>query len=1116
SDCSAESQMASSATVLGRDFRQEFDQLHRLEFGAGPDEVWQVLNGSSATAVDQLTALQAAVSKARRQLVEAERKVARQRFLVGFLTDCADRLCSVVGGGSGGVASSGIGDAGAIGSNGSEGGADCATPLQEYLADEPVYASVLELRQQRRQVSSASQQRPGALPPPLPPKLPWQQGVPRRTSGGHRPPPPPPSSPPPSPPPVPPHSVPPSSWRLDRSSVRYVTPYEESEPASTLTADSAEQKQQQQRQLIAQRVQCEEAFHLCALRVLAQCCSAVRCAGQRSASCRPAAELVGEAFYRFDELQTAQEAFVRTLEARLANWSSASRIGDLYLSLIECKAVAEYAGHLFASRQAVQKLASMPEFCDLFKVAGGCGGRPVVTVTSPELKRSEEIGVVDLVSLPARWLVTHAENCKLLAQVTPPGHPDLPQLYEFCQRLHRVFSGDASGCSGGGSGGGGSGAGGGSGSTGGSSEAGASSASSARCCRRLLKQQLMVELSGNQRKLRRVFLFSDVLICASQRLLTSDSLGGSLVGLDSAEEVGLQGKWHVAKNSCVLFNSERQAPSRAALEQENRRCQLENSLKIRIKSLQAEMAQLRAEAGRNASGGATSRQMQRCVDQLRRLQSQLIVTVPNVPLRVGRTQEKQYTLLLSSELERREWEQLIGANLVQQPGNRGDCNPVTVSQTEVADLLHAYRHVAQDVADLGNRYLRRQRRQVQQSMEDGLDCVDGGGGGENDDAQSTISNGAIDKLDKCESGLVGMLSVTVHKLEGPAEPASYCVATEIKDVSQHFMRVHSTPFCSAGSSQPTFECAFQLSLDGTESAIRFVVSQMDAANRRPSDIGYLELRLCESGLRDYQAKCHYLSAGTKTLLLTLSLAFVPQYLCVLPPQQQQKVLNKQCQQPQQQQQQHLAVFGVPLETLVEAEKSMLAEPLAAEAVPMLVQGLVQQVNRHLTELGLYRVSGSSTDLQSARARIDTDGPGPPQALDGLDIHVCTGLLKLYLRELPEPLFTASLHEALTAASEADDRELLGLLPTGTLPRANAATAAFLFDHLLRVCDSCQVNKMSPSNIGLIFGPTLIRPAITASLTLTALDPKLIGQQSMQQGAVLARLLDLYRAGRLVF
>uniref|UniRef100_A0A1I8I4I3 Rho-GAP domain-containing protein n=1 Tax=Macrostomum lignano TaxID=282301 RepID=A0A1I8I4I3_9PLAT len=524
----------------------------------------------------------------------------------------------------------------------------------------------------------------------------------------------------------------------------------------------------------------------------------------------------------------------------------------------------------------------------------------------------------------------------------------------------------------------------------------------------------MVELSGNQRKLRRVFLFSDVLICASQRLLTSDSLGGSLVGLDSAEEVGLQAKWHVAKNSCVLFNSERQAPSRAALEQENRRCQLENSLKIRIKSLQAEMAQLRAEAGRNASGGATSRQMQRCVDQLRRLQSQLIVTVPNVPLRVGRTQEKQYTLLLSSELERREWEQLIGANLVQQPGNRGDCNPVTVSQAEVADLLHAYRHVAQDVTDLGNRYLRRQRRQVQHN---GADFTS--------------------ELDKGESGLVGMLSVTVHKLEGPAEPASYCVATEIKDVSQHFMRVHSTPFCSAGSSQPTFECAFQLSLDGTESAIRFVVSQMDAANKRPSDIGYLELRLCESGLRDYQAK-------------------------------------------------------------------------SAEAVPMLVQGLVQQVNRHLTELGLYRVSGSSTDLQSARARIDTDGPGPPQALDGLDIHVCTGLLKLYLRELPEPLFIASLHEALTAASEADDRELLGLLPTGTLPRASAATAAFLFDHLLRV------NKMSPSNIGLIFGPTLIRPAITASLTLTALDPKLIGQQSMQQGAVLARLLDLYRAGRLVF
>ena len=44
-----------------------------------------------------------------------------------------------------------------------------------------------------------------------------------------------------------------------------------------------------------------------------------------------------------------------------------------------------------------------------------------------------------------------------------------------------------------------------------------------------------------------------------------------------------------------------------------------------------------------------------------------------------------------------------------------------------------------------------------------------------------------------------------------------------------------------------------------------------------------------------------------------------------------------------------------------------------------------------------------------------------------------------------------------------------------LPKANFVTAARLISHLKRVSEHEEDNAMSASNLGIVFGPTLLRP-----------------------------------------
>ncbi|XP_054608254.2 rho GTPase-activating protein 9 isoform X5 [Nothobranchius furzeri] len=182
------------------------------------------------------------------------------------------------------------------------------------------------------------------------------------------------------------------------------------------------------------------------------------------------------------------------------------------------------------------------------------------------------------------------------------------------------------------------------------------------------------------------------------------------------------------------------------------------------------------------------------------------------------------------------------------------------------------------------------------------------------------------------------------------------------------------------------------------------------------------------------------------------------------------------------------VFGCRLEMLCEREKS---------TVPRFVRLCTEAVeSRGLETDGIYRVSGNLAVIQKLRFLVDheraltTDGrfmfPAELVQEEKLnlddsvrwdDIHVITGALKLFFRELPEPLvpygFFTDIVETVKMSDYMDKVDRLKCLVLN-MPPPNHDTLQFMCRHLRRVLKHSNTNRMTTQNIGIVFGPTLMR------------------------------------------
>ncbi|KAK8759813.1 hypothetical protein V5799_028920, partial [Amblyomma americanum] len=177
------------------------------------------------------------------------------------------------------------------------------------------------------------------------------------------------------------------------------------------------------------------------------------------------------------------------------------------------------------------------------------------------------------------------------------------------------------------------------------------------------------------------------------------------------------------------------------------------------------------------------------------------------------------------------------------------------------------------------------------------------------------------------------------------------------------------------------------------------------------------------------------------------------------------------------------VFGAPLDALVSREKG---------TVPLIVQRCVQQVeNRGLDIVGIYRLCGSAVRKRMLREAIERScsASGPHWKVDLSaehvpDINVVTSLLKDYLRELPEPLFTKGLFDMLVDGlsvclpDDPDGNAKLMFSILDCLPKVNRCTALFLLDHLKLVSSRSERNKMGSRALAECFGPVCVCHAET--------------------------------------
>ncbi|XP_062845197.1 oligophrenin-1 isoform X2 [Trichomycterus rosablanca] len=133
----------------------------------------------------------------------------------------------------------------------------------------------------------------------------------------------------------------------------------------------------------------------------------------------------------------------------------------------------------------------------------------------------------------------------------------------------------------------------------------------------------------------------------------------------------------------------------------------------------------------------------------------------------------------------------------------------------------------------------------------------------------------------------------------------------------------------------------------------------------------------------------------------------------------------------------------------------------------------------LTQEGVYRTVGSNIQVQKLlNTFFDSKCPGDVD-LNGneWDIKTITSAMKFYLRSLSEPLMTYSLHQDLISAAKSENLDYrLGALHclVYKLPGQNREMLELLIKHLVSVCSHSGENLMTPSNMGVIFGPTLLR------------------------------------------
>ncbi|XP_059425423.1 rho GTPase-activating protein 45-like isoform X3 [Carassius carassius] len=186
-----------------------------------------------------------------------------------------------------------------------------------------------------------------------------------------------------------------------------------------------------------------------------------------------------------------------------------------------------------------------------------------------------------------------------------------------------------------------------------------------------------------------------------------------------------------------------------------------------------------------------------------------------------------------------------------------------------------------------------------------------------------------------------------------------------------------------------------------------------------------------------------------------------------------------------------------------------------DGIPFIIKKCIGEIERRALRMkGIYRVNGVKTRVEKLCQAFE-NGKELVE-LSQCSPHDISNVLKLYLRQLPEPIMPFRLYNSLMGLAKESlavvgpegaetgkgpdlvdlgpetDSELLALVGRlknllKELPRPNTTTLRYIARHLRRIAELEDDNKMSPSNLGIVFGPSLMRPRPSgATVSLSSL------------------------------
>eukprot|EP00742_Colponemidia_sp_Colp-10_P001609 GILJ01001728.1.p1 GENE.GILJ01001728.1~~GILJ01001728.1.p1 ORF type:complete len:613 (-),score=87.26 GILJ01001728.1:2044-3882(-) len=192
----------------------------------------------------------------------------------------------------------------------------------------------------------------------------------------------------------------------------------------------------------------------------------------------------------------------------------------------------------------------------------------------------------------------------------------------------------------------------------------------------------------------------------------------------------------------------------------------------------------------------------------------------------------------------------------------------------------------------------------------------------------------------------------------------------------------------------------------------------------------------------------------------------------------------------------LSVFGCSLEEVMFRSQEY---SLQHKKIPHILMKLIETVERTggLTTEGLFRVAADAERMAEVRRHLETGSYAVLESIS--DSHIPANLLKLWLRELEEPLIPFDMYSQCIRTANKTSTDLKSIMVL--LPDLNRSVLVYLFRFLSRVAENQSINKMGAENLAVVFSPNILRNGSD--------DPSLMLKNAESEKLFVKQLIQLY-------